>query len=75
MYAALAPSTAPAYPWARRAPNSETIRPCAARTILYGVSFLLLHLLLGQPGQGRGGWAAWFLLSTLVPTGLELVTG
>lgn len=42
---------------------------------IYGVSFLLLHLLLGQPGQGKGGAAVWFLLSALVPTGLELVTG
>ena len=31
IYAARAPEMAPSVPWARREPNSSTVRPCAAR--------------------------------------------
>lgn len=50
---------------------------------IYGFSFLLLYFLIGIPGtDDRGllpGWprgkVIYFLLSALIPTGLELVTG
>ena len=51
---------------------------------IYGFSFLLLYFLLGVPGSGQGGLLpggrapslpVYFLLSALIPTGLELITG
>lgn len=53
---------------------------------IYGFSFLLLHFLIGIPGtgdqgallrksQGKTGLFLYFLLSALIPTGLELITG
>lgn len=51
---------------------------------IYGFSFLLLYFLIGTPGSHQGGLLlrqrapslpVYFLLSALIPTGLELLTG
>lgn len=54
---------------------------------IYGCSFLLLYFLIGTPNADGGGllqrwnrerkcpFVLYFLLSALIPTGLELITG
>lgn len=50
---------------------------------IYGFSFLLLYFLIGTPDSDEGtllpkqsrGKLVYFLLSSLIPTGLELITG